>query len=159
MSDSLFANASVLPASSAASVGRSPMEPVMPLSTTSQARPAIAVEASGPAVIVGAEPGRPASRETVAIASSRRAAAASSAPPTCGTSKRTACRASSSTFEPPAASPTTRKRSGLRAAMSRPWVPMEPVEPRITMSRVTPDILTQPGPASVRAAHPPVLVP
>ena len=125
----------------------------MPLSTTSQARPAIAVEASGPAVIVGAEPGRPASRETVAIASSRRAAAASSATPTCGTSKRTACRARSSTFEPPAASPTTRKRSGLRAAMSRPWVPMEPVEPRITMSRVTPDILTQPEDAPPATPH------
>ena len=36
ISDSLLASASVVPASSAASVGRSPTAPVMPLSTTSQ---------------------------------------------------------------------------------------------------------------------------
>ena len=48
MSDSLFASASVLPAASAARVGRRPMEPVMPLSTTSAGRPASSVAASGP---------------------------------------------------------------------------------------------------------------
>ena len=48
ISDSLLASASVLPASSAASVGRSPTAPVMPLSTTSHGRPAASVEASSP---------------------------------------------------------------------------------------------------------------
>ena len=48
MRDSLLASASVLPASSAASVGRSPTAPVMPLSTMSQARPAASVDASSP---------------------------------------------------------------------------------------------------------------
>ena len=43
---SLLASASVLPASSAARVGRSPTAPVMPLSTTSQGRPAASVEAA-----------------------------------------------------------------------------------------------------------------
>jgi hypothetical protein len=53
MSDSLLASASVRPASSAASVGASPIEPVMPLSTTSQGQPASWVAASGPARIFG----------------------------------------------------------------------------------------------------------
>ena len=48
ISDSLLASARVVPASSAASVGRSPTAPVIPLSTTSQARPAASVEASSP---------------------------------------------------------------------------------------------------------------
>ena len=48
MSDSLLARASVLPASSAASVGRSPTAPVMPLSTTSQSIEAASTEASSP---------------------------------------------------------------------------------------------------------------
>ena len=48
ISDSLLASASVVPASSAASVGRSPTAPVMPLSTTSHARPAASTEASSP---------------------------------------------------------------------------------------------------------------
>ena len=47
-SDSLLASARVVPASSAASVGRSPTEPVIPLSTTSQASPANSLAASGP---------------------------------------------------------------------------------------------------------------
>ncbi len=48
--DSLFARASVLPAASAASVGRSPTEPVTPLSTTSAPIAAAATTASGPAI-------------------------------------------------------------------------------------------------------------
>ena len=48
ISDSLLASASVVPAASAASVGRSPTAPVIPLSTTSQAIPAASVEASSP---------------------------------------------------------------------------------------------------------------
>ncbi len=48
ISDSLLARASVLPASSAARVGRRPTAPVMPLSTTSQDAPAASAEASSP---------------------------------------------------------------------------------------------------------------
>ena len=48
ISDSLLASARVLPASSAASVGRSPTAPVMPLSTTSHSIAAAATEASSP---------------------------------------------------------------------------------------------------------------
>ena len=45
---SLLASASVLPASSAARVGRSPTAPLMALSTTSHGRPATSVDASSP---------------------------------------------------------------------------------------------------------------
>ena len=48
ISDSLLASARVLPASRAASVGRRPTAPVMPLSTTSHAIAAAWVEASSP---------------------------------------------------------------------------------------------------------------
>ena len=53
ISDSLLASASVRPASSAASVGASPIEPVMPLSTRSHGHWASSVAASGPARIFG----------------------------------------------------------------------------------------------------------
>src|SRR5262249_60746115 len=43
--------------------------------------------------------------------------------------------ASSSGGPPPAARATTRNLSGLRRTMSSAWVPIEPVEPRITISR------------------------
>ena len=45
---SLLASASVLPASSAARVGRSPTAPLMALSTTSHGWPAASVDASSP---------------------------------------------------------------------------------------------------------------
>jgi hypothetical protein len=48
MSDSLLASASTRPASSAARVGARPIEPVMPLRTTSQGSAASSVAASGP---------------------------------------------------------------------------------------------------------------
>ena len=50
--DSLLANASWEPACSAAMDGSRPMEPVMPLSTTSAPEPAMAITASGPAVML-----------------------------------------------------------------------------------------------------------
>ena len=104
ISDSLLASASVVPASSAASVGRRPTAPVMPLSTTSHGRPAASVEASSPS------------------------------PEYAGANSAT-CRANSSGLLPPAVSPTTRNRSGLARTRSSAWVPMDPVEPRMTMSR------------------------
>ena len=104
ISDSLLASASVLPASSAASVGRRPTAPVMPLSTTSQSSPAAVTEASSPS------------------------------PAKAGENSRHCCSKSSS-WEPPAVSATTRNRSGLARTTSRAWVPIDPVEPRTTMSR------------------------
>ena len=41
----------------------------------------------------------------------------------------------SSGLDPPAVRPTTRNRSGWARTRSSAWVPMDPVEPRITMSR------------------------
>ena len=63
-SDSLFANANLFPTSSAASVGPSPIEPVMPFKTTSQVIAAISLAAFGPSIT--ATPGR-ASRITSAF--------------------------------------------------------------------------------------------
>ena len=54
----------VLPEVSAESVGRSPIEPVIPFRTTSAPLPAISVLADGPTRISGAKPARPASRAT-----------------------------------------------------------------------------------------------
>lgn len=132
ISDSLLARASVRPAFSAARVGASPMEPVMPLSTVWQSLAARAVAASGPARISGS--GSPApywSRSAV-----RRAGTASSAATaTVVTPSRRACSARRATRLPAAESAVTRKRSGLRRTRSMAWVPMDPVEPRITRSR------------------------
>ena len=57
--DSLLARARVLPASSAARVGRSPIEPVIPLRTTSAPLAARSVLASGPDADVRCEPVTP----------------------------------------------------------------------------------------------------
>ena len=105
ISDSLLARASVLPASRAASVGRSPTAPVMPLSTTSQR---------------DGRPPRP-----------RPPPPARSTP---ARTRRPAARTARG-CDPPAVSPTTRNRSGLARTRSRAWVPIDPVEPRMTMSR------------------------
>ena len=62
ISDSLLARASTRPASSAASVARSPAAPVTPLSTTSHGHAATSLTASGPqstcgfAGLLGCEP-------------------------------------------------------------------------------------------------------
>ncbi len=82
ISDSLLARARLCPARSAARVGASPTAPVIPLRTTSQARPASSVAASGPARTSGREPpGR-----SAASAASSAGAAAASATATTGTS-------------------------------------------------------------------------
>ena len=56
-------------------------------------------------------------------------------PRPCRTRSCRACSASSPTRPPAAESAVTRKRSGLRRTRSMAWVPMDPVEPRTTMSR------------------------
>ena len=56
------------------------------------------------------------------------------------------CRASRSGLPPPAASPTTSKRSGLAAMTSSAWVPIEPVLPRIsTRSRAHRSVVAASG--------------
>src|SRR5580693_1181829 len=62
-------------------------------------------------------------------------AALSSATATTSAPNSTAWAASRSGFPPPAARPATRNRSGLRLMTSAAWVPMDPVEPRMTISR------------------------
>lgn len=135
MSDSLLASARVRPASRAARVGARPMEPVMPLRTVwhrEESEAASSVAASGPARISGR--GSPA--PYAAVRASRSAGTTSRrATATVRTRRRCACSASSSTLPPAAESPVTRKRSGLRRTRSMAWVPIEPVDPRITTSR------------------------
>ena len=114
-SDSLFASARLEPAASAASVGRSPTEPVMPLSTTSSPRPASSVAAPGPATtstVAASGPSR-------ATSASRRASTLlSSATPTAPTPRRAACSASSVTSPPPALIAVTRNRPGWASTTS-----------------------------------------
>ncbi len=142
ISDSLFASARVRPASSAASVARRPAAPVTPFSTTSHGSAASWHTASSPAWISGTwglgESAATVLDDSDLIASATDGAAASSATATTGTPNSTAWLASSAGLPPPAASATTRKRSGLRRTMSSAWVPIEPVEPRITTSRRVP---------------------
>ena len=52
--------------------------------------------------------------------------------------------------DPPAVRPTTRNRSGLARTRSSAWVPMDPVEPRITMSRTVTPAVCQDGPRGQR---------
>ena len=148
ISDSLLASARVRPASSAASVARRPAAPVTPFSTTSHCRPARWHTASGPGEHGDLGGGRRSPRlvrdDSSLIASVTDGAAASSATATTGTPNSTAWRASSAGLPPPAASATIRKRSGLRRAMSSAWVPIDPVEPRITTSRGAGVAVTRP---------------
>lgn len=131
MSDSLLASARVRPASSAARVGASPMEPVMPLSTVWQSEAATWVAASGPARISGSCSPAP----YCAVSASRSAGTTSSrATATVRALSRYACSARRATRPPLADRAVTRKRSGLRSTRSMAWVPIDPVDPRITTS-------------------------
>ena len=89
MSDSLFASASTDPASRAARVGRRPIDPVIPLSTTSAPHPAAIVAASAPTTTSVTDAGRPACAAAAAIAA-RTSSTWPRATPTSGTSKATA---------------------------------------------------------------------
>ena len=104
--DSLFASATRLPASSAASVGASPIEPVIALSTTSQESAAISVEAPGPSMT--STPGRAA-----------RISSAFLITPTTLTLNFFAWLITTSGCEPAEVIARTEKRSGLAATISR----------------------------------------
>ena len=147
ISDSLLASASVRPASSAASVGPSPIEPVMPLSTTSQGQRASSVAASGPARIFGSGYSPASYPPAFGRGVERQLQVLRGAGPGDGDDldpSSSACAASSATFAPPAASPTTRNRSGWARTTSSAWVPIEPVDPSTTTSRQTGGALTPP---------------
>ncbi|CAH0327171.1 hypothetical protein SRABI128_05835 [Microbacterium sp. Bi128] len=132
--DSLLASASVAPEARAARVGASPIEPVMPLRTTSAVISATRVEASGPVMSSGLYPMSPAARAASSIMR-RRAEASPEATPTAWARVWTACRARSSRLLPPALSATTSKRCGAPSTTSIACVPMEPVDPRRTILR------------------------
>ncbi|CAB4340070.1 unannotated protein [freshwater metagenome] len=120
-SDSLLARATRFPTFSAASVGASPIDPVIPFKTTSHVIAAISVEAPGPSITVV----------------SARAPLIKSAPfvtPTTGTLNFLACSIISSGLFPADVIATTRKRFGLAATISSACTPIDPVEPRITKS-------------------------
>ena len=152
ISDSLLASASTRPASSAASVAARPTAPVTPFSTTSQGQAAASATASGPASSLGSGRAEPAAAAAPRSASRTAATAASLATATTSAPNSIAWAASRPGFPPPAASPATRNRAGLRRMMSAAWVPIDPVEPRTTMSR-------RPGPGPACAASmPPILV-
>jgi len=86
ISDSLLARASVLPASSAASVGARPIEPVMPFRTTSASPAARADAASGPHTTRGSrDVGRPAWSAARPSASRSAGPASARATPTAST--------------------------------------------------------------------------
>ena len=123
--DSLLARASWESACNAAIDGSSPMDPVMPLSTTEAPAPASATTSSCPLRIWVAW----------APLASNACRSGSSAcgfdTTTSGTWNEAACSASSSTCEPPAARPATSNRSLWRLITSSAWVPIEPVDPRM----------------------------
>ena len=137
--DSLLARARRAPLARAASVGSSPTEPVMPLTTVSPAPSSAAwtavVAASGPVRMVVTGSGRPA-WAAAALRAWRRRSARSSPPPvtaTTGTSQVMAWRARSSRRDPPAARAATRGAcSPRRERTSSVWVPIDPVDPRRT---------------------------
>ena len=108
ISDSLLASASVAPDLSAASVGARPIEPVMPLSTTS----AVGFRDPGGGVRAGDDL-RPvagdAGRAGGVVDQAWRAAASPLATPTARGPVWTACRARSSRLPPPALRATTSK--------------------------------------------------
>ena len=109
----------------------------MPLSTVSAPfHAAIRSAAVGPVNRAGRGAGRPRRAAASAIAA-RSSSSVAVAEPTACTSKRTACSASRPVFAPPDRA-TARNRAGSCAITSRPWVPMDPVEPISATARGAP---------------------
>ena len=133
-SDSLFASASTLPATSASKLARSPAAPTSEFTTTSTSS---ARTRSHTASI-------PAPTETPSGArATARAAAASSPSATRVTPNARAC-SISSVSRVPAASVTMRTLSGWRRATSSVCVPIEPVDPSTATRRGAPPIEPSP---------------
>ena len=104
-SDSLLAKATRFPTLSAASVGASPIEPVIALRTMSQVIAAISVDASGPSI-------------TVACGSAERITSAFIVTPITDTLNFLACSISTCGLVPAAVMATTRKSDGFASTIS-----------------------------------------
>src|SRR3954469_16729232 len=117
---SLLASARSIPSPSDATVGPRPADPMSAFSTRSHSVP----------VISSTRPSAPASTSPPVQPSAARAAAASSASAMRVTPCSTACFVSSSKLRE-AASATT-SSSSLRSITSSAWVPIDPVDPRMT---------------------------
>ena len=140
--DSLFARATRCPALRAASVGSKPIDPVMPLSTTSAGCAAASTLARSPQTMRGLYPLMPVLRAAASRYSRNRCA--SCAVPLVATSSartRTACCANNSREREPAlraatfsgassASTVVPARRARCSITCIAWVPIEPVEPR-----------------------------
>src|SRR5215211_1967695 len=125
---SLFASARSIPSPSVATVGPRPAAPVSALSTRSQPD-------SVPSSI---RPSGPASTSPPVQRSAALAAASASERAMRSTRMRSACWTSCSQLEE-AASATT-SRPALRPTTSSAWVPIEPVDPTMTMLRTRPSL-------------------
>ena len=123
---SLDATAMSLPASIAASAGRSPAVPTIAISTRSASgRVASAQRPASPSKISGPDPSFASrTRASAAAVESARVATRGCHVRTCSTNNWTLRKA---------ASPTTSMRSGMSVATFKADCPMEPVHPRITM--------------------------
>ena len=122
--DSLLAKAKYSPISRVATVALSPKEPTKALSTVSAG--AERTRCSAASAPLKTEPPRAA--DTSAAASSLATATWSNE-----RLRLRACSMMSCGLEPPAAIPTTSNLSGLSAMTSRACVPIEPVEPRMSI--------------------------
>jgi hypothetical protein len=96
------------------------------------------------AASVGSSPAAPViALSTVWQAMPAASTLASSPMPLYAGSNSATCCSNRSGCEPPAVSATTRNRSGRARTTSSAWVPTEPVEPRITTSRLLTKGLSQ----------------
>ena len=160
ISDSLLARARVRPVSSAARVACSPAAPVTPLSTTSHGQACKLLRTSRPARParrvarrVHHDPFDPKNGVVRPVAAPRRPGWPRRPPPP---RTRPPAGPAGPRSRRLAASAATRKRPGLRLMMSSAWVPIEPVEPRITTSR-TPERVTARSSATGRPGGTPRL--
>src|SRR5918999_2599234 len=126
---SLLASASVFPDCNAASVGGNPTAPTIAFSTMSASRSRASCSAASAPTTISTlrSPASPAWSSFAAV---------SSLTATTGGMNSRIWPTSNSWFEA-AASPTTWKRSWVCRITSRAWVPMEPVEPRMTTLRMS----------------------
>src|SRR3954447_6698154 len=135
--DSLLASARSMPSPSVATVGPRPAEPTSALRTRS----------ASASTTSRTRPSAPASTSPSVHASAARAAASASASAMRRTSWARACSTSAS-HERSADSPTSSNSWPEPARRSRAWVPIEPVEPRMSRRRGTAPRVREPMPAA-----------
>src|SRR4051795_3153972 len=139
-SDSLFASARSMPSPSDATVGPRPADPTSAFSTR-----------SAPLSVTSlTSPSGPLSTSPSVQRSAARAVARSSARPIRLTPNWAACSSSSVSLDPAASATTSRPLE--RETTSRAWVPIDPVDPAMTMRR-TQASLGAPDLRRLRAVH------